>query len=653
MGSQTCRLMITPRDGLTLLPEIEPARLQSVPGPIRAAVGEGAVSADVTRTESDLPVILAGPILRRTDADGIKIWIATSARVTVRATLYSESPRHEWAAVATSGPASVLRLGSNLYVQLVSLAAPIEEGRLYGYDLAFGAPEGMEFTHGDGLIPRAALVYRHYLYPTFLRGLSRSARKLNVLHASCRKLHGPGTDAVTSMDAHMEQQAATLDHRPAALLLTGDQIYADDVSPSILGAVMRASEALLGFPEYLPGRAGQHRTTAEVQPNLRWEVVRNGGLTVDRECGVCHLMGLGEYGCMYLLAWSPALWQWPRIQSVYGATFDEQRPGVTALRRVMANVPTYMIMDDHEISDDWPMTAGMWTEVERGELGAWIVANGKAACWAFQLWGNGTPPGTPVEGPIRAFVDACLASRSDRARLEAARDQFVARLFPAAGFTCVVPTHPKVVMLDTRTERELVDGPPGLLRAAALDRLNGLVQALQTEAPAPLLLVSPAPVIGFGLLEGIQALFPAPARDPEAWSLNHGSFQQFLRVLAAADRSAVVVFSGDVHYSFCATATLPAHGRRIHGTPIIQLTSSSLRNQIVGFQGFFLANTTIAHVQLLSGVHFHPLTASSLLFPKNNFGAVTIGWDESGAATVAQTLIGPEGTAPVTLSTGG
>jgi len=58
------------------------------------------------------------------------------------------------------------------------------------------------------------------------------------------------------------------------------------------------------------------------------------------------------------------------------------------VRRALANVPTYMIFDDHDVTDDWNLTARWRDRVRASPAGRRIVANALAAYWAFQGWGN-------------------------------------------------------------------------------------------------------------------------------------------------------------------------------------------------------------------------------------------------------------------------
>ena len=78
-----------------------------------------------------------------------------------------------------------------------------------------------------------------------------------------------------------------------------------------------------------------------------------------------HLLSFSEFAAMYLMAWNVQNWptSYPDIgtiphqmQSVYRKEIEQlerARRVLPAVRRVLANIPTYMIFDDHEITDDW------------------------------------------------------------------------------------------------------------------------------------------------------------------------------------------------------------------------------------------------------------------------------------------------------------
>lgn len=70
--------------------------------------------------------------------------------------------------------------------------------------------------------------------------------------------------------------------------------------------------------------------------------------------------------------------------------------GLAAVRRAFANVPCYMIFDDHEVTDDWNVTAEWVDLVTDTALGRVILRNGLLAYALFQ--GEGNDPLRPRRG---------------------------------------------------------------------------------------------------------------------------------------------------------------------------------------------------------------------------------------------------------------
>ena len=58
------------------------------------------------------------------------------------------------------------------------------------------------------------------------------------------------------------------------------------------------------------------------------------------------------------------------------------------VRRVLANIPSYMVFDDHEITDDWNLTPKWAKQTRASALGRAVIRNGLAAGTLFQSWGN-------------------------------------------------------------------------------------------------------------------------------------------------------------------------------------------------------------------------------------------------------------------------
>lgn len=90
-----------------------------------------------------------------------------------------------------------------------------------------------------------------------------------------------------------------------------------------------------------------------------------------------HLISLSEVMAMYLLVWSPVCWRlidWeqPALRASDASIYHHQQSvldtfvaGLPCASRVMAHVPNYMIFDDHDVTDDWNLSA-LWEATTYG-----------------------------------------------------------------------------------------------------------------------------------------------------------------------------------------------------------------------------------------------------------------------------------------------
>ena len=101
------------------------------------------------------------------------------------------------------------------------------------------------------MILKILLIPKTTFLPTFfLRG---EKSPLNVLHGSCRKLHGKGEDCLTIADELMTSAFDNLQKRPSVLFLPGDQIYADDVSNLLIQYLTQFGIRRSGYEEEIKG----------------------------------------------------------------------------------------------------------------------------------------------------------------------------------------------------------------------------------------------------------------------------------------------------------------------------------------------------------------------------------------------------------------
>ena len=105
------------------------------------------------------------------------------------------------------------------------------------------------------------------------------------------------------------------------MLLTGDQIYADDVAASLLMVLSDAAHVLLGWKEQIPfDDQGSKADVDKLLPFLRRDPLEAAGFTSEDLDG--QLLSLGEYLCMYIMVWSDVLWpaDMPTFSDVTKAT---------------------------------------------------------------------------------------------------------------------------------------------------------------------------------------------------------------------------------------------------------------------------------------------------------------------------------------------
>ena len=206
-----------------------------------------------------LPDVLAGPMLRKVTSTSVTVWFAlkrpaTDVRLTVSDT----------AGPILTGHRKTYAIGPNLHLVAVTAnmtqagrPAAMVPGVIYTYDVVFdfaGAPNTPLATATKG----APLAYAPLTKPSFCLPPT-DLNKMRLMHGSCRHPNadagkdngGGGRDALALLDILIGEQATVPDKRPHQLLLTGDQIYADDVAGHLLMALTAMSDLLL-FQEVLP-----------------------------------------------------------------------------------------------------------------------------------------------------------------------------------------------------------------------------------------------------------------------------------------------------------------------------------------------------------------------------------------------------------------
>lgn len=554
------------------------------------------------------PLVLAGPMVRRVDDCGASVWIALQDARSITLTAIGED------GATHTGTAVTHAIGERLHVAVVTAAGPFEWGHLYEYDLAFApvdesrtAIAGALFTPGivarDGDDARRRLTYRHLDpgapdRPSFALPPAELDR-VRLAFSSCRLPHGPTPDALDAVDVMLGQTASVAAARPQQLFLTGDQIYGNEVSPALLARVTELGDQLLGWVERLPSIGC---TTAMLPPGTREHVVRaHVGLLQPGDEN--HLLGLGEYLAMYLLVWSDTLWP----EDMDPGPLHWFREALPRVRRALANIATYMVLDDHEVTDDLYLTLEWCRSVLGRPLGRRVLSNAFAAYAIFQAWGNAPAqfdeghPGASLLHELAAWrgetgaraesIEALLGM--PRADALTATDPPSLQPPPVAlawHYRIATASH-EVIVLDVRTRRAFPGArntdPPELLSdrgladqlaAATFDRPLTIVVSAFPLIDVPRPWYARATLrwkyrwqwLKKGTPRGYATVY-GPDRGDD-WAPDSRAFQSLLSTLAArCDRA--VFLSGDVHIGFAARLDYRTGDRALR---IAQLVSGSL-----------------------------------------------------------------------------
>lgn len=439
---------------------------------------------------ASLPPLLAGPVLRQVTENAVTVWVVLKRSYNVKLDVLGSDS--DTATPIISGSIQTTALGTNLHVAAVTarsagLLDKLAEGNVYFYNLTFtvggGSPVQLKFSQaltpeGPGQTPvhvQSVFGCGSYSLPSFVLP-PKDLGSLKLLHGSCRKPHAEGRDALAIVEALIQQNYSSPLARPHQLLLTGDQIYADDVADGLLLLLTDAGETLLDWSETLAlGGGAPLLRFADWPSYYRVAILEDAGFTSDDLKS--HLMSLGEFLSMYLFVWSDVLWPktLPAFADVTDAvvqpvvklgnpwvdgitafvkekqkTIEEElryvallRQTLPSVRRALANIPTYMICDDHEVTDDWNMTRRFCDEVYGRPIGRRVVQNALMAFAVCQAWGNN--PDRFTNNPITAGATLL----SNLANVSGAGAASRAAVYEASApvFQSLLGIHPATVVL--------------------------------------------------------------------------------------------------------------------------------------------------------------------------------------------------------------
>jgi hypothetical protein len=653
------------------------------------------------------PRVLAGPILRRVTPNSVTVWLAMRVGGDVTLTVLDALN-----APLATGHRHTVAVGTQLHIVCVTAvpatgAPDLVEGVVYRYNLAFAFDDGqgmdLPTATGTQTLP-GAFCYVPFGLPSFCLPPA-SLDDLRILCGSCRIPHGNGRDCFSIGDKLLSQAPDNALGRPHQLLLTGDQIYADDVSSSLLMVLSDAAHVLLGWKEQIPyDDAGSKADVDKLLPYLRRDPLEEAGFTSEDLDS--QLLSLGEYLCMYIMVWSDVLWppdmplfsdiakatdvvlggdpvvfsHWfgKRVKKGHHTGMDKDakrlalfRKDLRDVRRMLANIPSYMICDDHEVTDDWNMTRNTCKSLYGHPLGLRVAQNALVAYSLCQHWGN-VPEVFEGTGPGKALLDLLNGTDAPRyesnspalRKLVAVHEESVLATRPdnalfhdpdslIYNFTVEGPGH-QIIFTDSRSWRSFPTGRVGGGVLLPADQLRQQIVATPPARDRFVLVVmttnAPAvePIRSAARHDGIANFFEHFPDVYEAWELPSIHFDRLMASLTeklpevdGKRTGALAMISGDVHFSFATRLLYKATTRFEDATPkpkpvkavIAQLVASSFRKETDNTLGFHR-----------DGYDFAPNWIAGLLIPKTTPQGY-VGWNvgQGSEKVVGQRGLHPAG----------
>ena len=535
--------------------------------------------------------------MRRASARQVCFWLITNKAYKFSVKLFSHQQQITWFdAQLDDKQHCQIQVGVHAFVNFFTLEPNIDIlcGSRVSYDIILLDNDGSKSYLGK-LIP--SLLYLGQAYPSFL--IRRQIRQM--LHGSCRKPHHDSDDGLVIVDQQIKLGLLDQIEPPDLIMMSGDQVYTDDVAVPTLVAIKQTIDSLGLFheelegstisnskeifehthcfyqrPELLPDDPSTTNTYSQFFAGKRKPIFTSVNASN-------HLISLAEVMAMYILTWSPEMWRRVNISDeaipeLFKQKFAEEQTiienfvaGLDKVRRALAHVRVYMIFDDHDITDDWNLTRG-WEDAVYGNLFAKrIVGNALVGYWLCQGWGNDPDK-------LKPLFESCRAFFTEKGVIQ--HDMLVQNLLDWEHWHYCLETSPKLVVLDTRTQRwrseSSLSKPSGLMDWEALCELQQ--ELIGQEA---VIMVSAAPIFGVKLIETIQRIFTffggALTVDAENWMAHKGTASVMLNIFRNRKTPPnFVILSGDVHYSFVYDITL----RFRHNSPnITQITSSGIKNE--------------------------------------------------------------------------
>ncbi len=465
-----------------------------------------------------MPKLVLGPLLRHVDDREAVVWVESDEPCEVEVLGTRERTftvcGHHYGLVIVTG---------------------LEPSTWHEYDVALDGERVWPLS-GDAFPPSAFKTYP-------------KQRPLQVLFGSCRVAaphsapyslrkdqdeRGREVDALHTLALRMRGERR--EGWPDLLLMLGDQVYADEVSPAALAFI-------------------EARRDVRQPPGRR-------------------VLDFEEYTKLYEESWCDPDIRW-----------------------LLSTVPSSMIFDDHDVHDDWNISAAWLEEMCATEWWAEHCVGALMSYWVYQHLGNLTPDGLrgdPVLRRVREAEDGGAILREHVTGAERERNGSRWSYSRDLGDT-------RLVVIDARAGRVLEEGKRDIVDSAEWD----WIAEQACGGHDHLLIATSLPyLLGRGMQEleawneavvgGAWGALPARAGEKvrQAVDLEHwGAFQRSFRKMVELQRAvgsgergpapaSIVTLSGDVHHAYLFEIAYP-RGSGVQSA-VWQAVCSPYRNPLDG-----------------------------------------------------------------------
>ena len=388
--------------------------------------------------------------------------------------------------------------------------------------------------------------------PSVIRTLGGADRAVKLLFGSCRAAaphhppyslsatespQGLGVDSLRAHGLRMATQSSS--QWPDLILFLGDQIYADEPSPTTLAHIRGRPN-----PQDLPEIA----------------------------------MGFEDYTSLYHEAWQPEVERW-----------------------LLSVVPSTMIFDDHEMMDDWNISGSWVRDMRTKPWWEEHVTGALTSYWIYQHLGNLSPLVLREEGMLTSLLSQ--ADGQATLRSWALKSDGLAPVHGGYRFSFTRDLgRTRIVVIDCRNAR-VFEPERAMVEAGewAWVEKNCRVEVdhLLLVTSLPILVTGGLHGLqswNAALCDGAWGRGAAwlserlrRGLDLEDWPAFEKSFVLMLRMIgeiaggtgasSGIPRPAsVCILSGDIHFSYVAEATMP--NRTTGDSRVYQLVSSPIRNTL-------------------------------------------------------------------------